>query len=57
MLAYSEEFSSYKEAFRREQQVKKWTRAKKEALMKGNIAELKRLAKCRRQLSKSKFEE
>jgi putative endonuclease len=47
-LAYSEEFLTYKEAFHREQQVKRWSRAKKEALINGNRIELKRLAKCRK---------
>ena len=47
-LAYSEEYPNYKEAFRREQQVKRWSRAKKEALINGDRIELKRLAKCRK---------
>ncbi|MDP2886879.1 MAG: GIY-YIG nuclease family protein [Ignavibacteria bacterium] len=41
-LVYSEEFPSYKEAYRREQQVKRWSRAKKEALIAGKLAQLKR---------------
>lgn len=44
-LVYSEEFSSYKEAFRREQQVKRWSRAKKVALITGALDRLKKLAK------------
>jgi len=47
-LIHSEEFPAYKEAYRREQQVKRWTRAKKEALISGNFDQLKRLAKRRR---------
>ena len=43
-LVYSEEFPSYKEAFRREHQVKHWSRAKKEALISGDLHKLKRLA-------------
>ena len=44
-LVYSEEFASYKEAFRREHQVKHWSRAKKEALISGELVQLKELAK------------
>ena len=47
-LAYSEEYHTYKEAFHREQQVKRWSRAKKNALISGDINELKRLAKRRK---------
>ncbi len=43
-VEYEEEFPTYKVAFRREQQVKGWTRAKKLALIRGNLVELKRLA-------------
>jgi putative endonuclease len=44
-LVYTEEYPRYKEAFHREQQVKRWSRAKKNALMSGDINELKHLAK------------
>jgi len=44
-MVYAEEYPSYKEAFRREHQVKHWTRAKKEALISGNLVQLKKLAK------------
>jgi len=44
-LLYSEEFDSETDATVRELQIKRWTKAKKEALMSGNLAELKRLAK------------
>jgi len=47
-LVYSEEFASYKEAFRREQQVKRWSRAKKETLISGKLDQLKKLAKRKR---------
>lgn len=43
-LVYSEEFQDISSARKRESQVKKWTRAKKEALVSCNIAELKRLS-------------
>lgn len=35
-LVYFEKFETLREAMRREWQVKKWTKAKKEALVKGN---------------------
>lgn len=36
-LVYSEEYSTRIEAMRREYQIKHWTKAKKEALIKGSI--------------------
>lgn len=42
-LAYEEKCSTQLEAMRREKQLKGWTRAKKEALIKGNIELLKKL--------------
>jgi predicted GIY-YIG superfamily endonuclease len=42
-LAYSEIHGSRVTASRRERQVKRWTRAKKEALIAGDLKELKRL--------------
>ena len=47
-VVYEEEFQTYKEAFRRERQVKRWTRAKKEALICGAFGELKRLSRRRK---------
>lgn len=44
-VAYEEEFLTYIEAYHREMQIKRWTRAKKETLIKGDMKELKRLAK------------
>lgn len=46
-LAYSEEFPSRDEAFAAEQQTKGWTRKKKEALIRGDFEELRRLARGR----------
>jgi len=40
-IVYSEVYSDIKTAMNREFQVKKWTRAKKEALVKGELACLK----------------
>ena len=42
-LVYSEACDSLSAALRREQQLKRWTRAKKEALVAGELAGLKRL--------------
>ena len=42
-LVYSEVVANREDAMRRERQLKRWTRAKKEALIVGDLAELKRL--------------
>jgi putative endonuclease len=42
-LAYREEHPNMKVALARERQLKRWTRAKKEALISGDIATLKAL--------------
>jgi len=42
-LVYSENYSTRKEAMQREVQLKRWTRAKKEALIKGDLELLKKL--------------
>jgi putative endonuclease len=44
-LVYVEEFSSRSKAMKRETQIKKWSRAKKEALIVGDLHRLKLLAK------------
>ena len=43
ILVYSEKFGSLQEAMRREWQIKKWSKAKKEAIIMGNLELLKRL--------------
>jgi predicted GIY-YIG superfamily endonuclease len=43
VLVYAEEHSSLEVARAREQQLKRWTRAKKEALIAGDLRTLKRL--------------
>jgi len=43
-LVYKEEFDTYAEAFKRERQIHGWSRAKKEALISGDIAKLKQLS-------------
>ena len=44
-LVYVEVFSRIDFAFNREQQIKKWTRKKKQALINGKIQELKTFSK------------
>jgi len=46
-LMYSEELPDFAGARARETQVKKWSRAKKEALIAGNTERLKQLARSR----------
>ena len=41
-LVYSEEYPTLQEAMKRENQIKKWTRAKKEALIKKDFTLLKK---------------
>ena len=42
-LVYSENYSTLLEAMRREKQLKGWTKAKKEALIKRDLEKLKKL--------------
>lgn len=44
-LVYSEKHESIESARRRERQIKRWTRKKKEALFRGEIQELKKMSK------------
>lgn len=46
-LVYSEEMPTFSDARRREAQVKRWSRAKKEALVAGDAEALRRLSKSR----------
>jgi predicted GIY-YIG superfamily endonuclease len=43
VLVYSEEHPTRQSAVQRERQLKRWTRAKKEALIRGDLEVLKRL--------------
>jgi putative endonuclease len=43
-IEYEEKFFSYPEAHKRERQIKGWSHAKKDALIRDDIRELKRLA-------------
>ena len=44
-LVYSEKHDSFSDARKREAQIKRWTRAKKEALVAGDIDKLRELSK------------
>ena len=44
-LVFADEFPSREDALARERQVKGWSRAKKEALIKGNWSRLQRLSR------------
>jgi predicted GIY-YIG superfamily endonuclease len=44
-MVYSEEYETFGEARRRKAQVKRWSRAKKEALISGDLVTLRKLAK------------
>jgi putative endonuclease len=46
-LVYQEPCESQSSAMKRESQLKRWTRAKKEALISSNAVELSRLSACR----------
>lgn len=43
-LVYKEEYASIEQAFQRERQLHGWSRAKKEALIKGDLERLKELS-------------
>lgn len=45
-LAFSQDFPTREEALSAEQQIKGWSRKKKEAMMRGDWAEVSRLARC-----------
>ena len=47
-LIYTEEYETYQEAFKRERQIKGWSRAKKEALVAGDIEKLKQFSKSKK---------
>ena len=46
-LVYAEQFATRIEAVKRERQLKRWTREKKEALIAGDLRKLKRLSQSR----------
>jgi len=43
-IVYTEQYDTYQEAFKRERQLHGWSRAKKEALIAGDIEKLKELS-------------
>jgi putative endonuclease len=47
-IVLSEQFKTFSQARKREAQVKRWSRAKKEALVAGDLATLRNLAKSRK---------
>jgi len=47
-LIYFEEFQSIDEAFKREKQIQNWSRAKKQALMNGELDKLVELSKSKK---------
>ena len=47
-MIYSETFVTISEARKREAQIKRWSRAKKEALVAGNLSKLEELSKSRK---------
>ena len=47
-LVYSESFKSFSDARKREAQIKRWIRAKKEALIAGDFEKLRSLSKSRK---------
>ena len=46
-IVYSEEFATFADARQREAQIKRWSRAKKEALIAGDVETLHKLARSR----------
>ena len=55
-LVFSQEFDDPMTAIRREKQIKGWTRAKKEALIKGDFDQLHELAKCKNETSHTNYQ-
>jgi putative endonuclease len=52
-LVYSESFPTFSEARKREAQIKRWTRAKKEALLSGDFTKLRKLSISRQKTKNS----
>jgi len=50
-LVYTEPFNTMTEAREREVQIKKWSRAKKEALVVDDLMKLHRLSRCRSKIN------
>jgi len=56
-MVYSEEYPSRDEAFHRERQIKSWSRAKKEALIRGDYRSLVHLSMERTGLRRLRFDD
>jgi putative endonuclease len=54
-LVYVEQYQDYNLAVEREKQIKRWTRAKKEALIRENWDKLRALAACKNETSHLNF--
>ncbi|WP_236032656.1 GIY-YIG nuclease family protein [Algoriphagus pacificus] len=54
-LVFLQDFQQINEAIAFEKQLKKWSRAKKEALIRGNWEQLKDLSKCNNETSHLNF--
>ncbi len=52
-LVYTEEYPTIEEAYKREKQLHSWSRAKKDALIRGNIETLKQLNKSKKRMGLS----
>jgi putative endonuclease len=52
-LVYCEEHNDFEKAITREKQIKRWTRAKKEALISENWDKLRELAACKNETTHS----
>ena len=52
-VAYTEEFEAFVEARRREAQIKRWTRSKKEALVSDDLTKSRKLSKSRQKTKNS----
>ena len=57
VLVYTEEYPSRDEAFHRERQIKTWSRAKKEALIRGDYRSLVHLSMERTGLRRLRFDD
>jgi predicted GIY-YIG superfamily endonuclease len=53
---WSEQFPTHDDAFRRERQIKGWSRAKKEALIRGDWEALQRISRASKGKSKADIE-
>jgi len=50
-MVYSESLPTFSDARKREAQIKRWTRAKKEALVAGDMVKLRNLSKSRNRIN------